>query len=366
MMPRRAGREAGRSTTVSDQPLPVVILATPDAQPLDVVGPHEVLALARRKVHELGAGGRPGYGVEVVTMGRSARIIGASGLSIAASGSFYNAPAQIDTLLVVGGIQPPPAGAYRQAVDWLRRQAPRVRRIAGICTGGFLLADAGLLDGRHATTHWYFQEEFARRYPAVLADPDPLFVQDGNIYTCAGVTSAIDLALALVEEDFGTDVAARIARAYVLFLRRAGGQSQFAAPLAFASSSRSPLNRLQLWLLDNLHEPITVERMAAFASMSPRHLARVFRREFRSPPGEYLQMLRIEAARKRLEDTTDTIAHIAATTGFGTASTLRRAFLARLDIAPSTYRIRFRRPLGARRRSARLNQMKAPLVVVTR
>ena len=324
------------------RPLRVVILTTPDAQPLDVAGPHEVFALAERKLRELGRENGGGYDVRVVTMGTSRYVTGRLGLSIVAKGSYKTVTGDIDTLLVVGGMEPWSVHGKPAVLNWIRRKASKVRRLAGVCTGAFVLAEAGLLDGRRATTHWYFCQQLASRYPKVKVDAEPIFVADGNIYTCAGVTSGMDLALAFVEEDFGADVAVRIARAYVMFLRRPGGQSQFSAPMSFNASSQSPMNRLQVWILDHLADNLTVERLAAQAKMSPRHFARVFARDFRMTPGEYLDRVRVEAARKRLEDTDEALDQIAASVGLGTASTMRRAFLRLLDITPADYRARFR------------------------
>ena len=328
--------------TIFKRPLHIVILTTPDAQPLDVAGPYEVFALATKKLRDMGKEEAGGYEVEIVTMNRSRYVTGALGLSLVAKGSYRQVKDVIDTLLVVGGMQPWEPSRNRAAIDWIRRQARQVRRIAGVCTGTFVLAETGMLNGRRATTHWYFCQQLASRYPKIKVDPEPIFVADGNIFTCAGVTSGMDLALNFVEQDFGTDVAVRIARAYVMFLRRPGSQSQFSAPLSFSASSESALNRLQVWIFDHLDENLTIERLAAQANMSARNFARVFTRQFQMTPGEYLDRVRIEAARKRLEDTDETGENIAAAVGFVSASTMRRAFLRVLDVTPADYRARFR------------------------
>jgi transcriptional regulator GlxA family with amidase domain len=205
-----------------------------------------------------------------------------------------------------------------------------------------VLAAAGLLDGHRATTHWYFCQQLAHEYPNITVDPEPIFVRDGNVFTSAGVTAGMDLALALVEQDFGSDVAVRIARAYVMFLRRPGGQSQFSTPLSFLASSDSLLGKLQVWVLENLHQRPSIEIMAARVNMSPRNFSRVFAREFNMTPGDYLTRLRVEAARKYLEETSDGIASIASKIGFRSAETMRRAFLRILDVNPNDYRSRFR------------------------
>jgi transcriptional regulator GlxA family with amidase domain len=320
----------------------IVILTTPDAQPLDVAGPYEVFSLTARKLREMGDESGRGYDVEILTMGRRRYVTGALGLSLVAQGSYRKAKGEIDTLLVVGGMEPWKPSGRRDVIEWIRTKAAGVRRLAGVCTGAFVLAEAGLLNGRRATTHWYFCQQLSSRYPKVRVDAEPIFVADGNIYTCAGVTSCMDLALAFVEQDFGTEVAVRIARAYIMFMRRPGGQSQFSAPMSFNASSESPMNRLQVWILDHLDENLTVERLAARVNMSSRNFARVFGREFQMTPGEYLDRVRVEASRKRLEDTDETIESIAAAVGFVNASTMRRAFLRVLDVTPGDYRARFR------------------------
>jgi transcriptional regulator GlxA family with amidase domain len=320
----------------------VVILTTPDAQPLDVAGPYEVLALAAKKLREIGDESGRGYDVEILTMGKTRRVTGALGLSLLAKGPYHLAKGKIDTLLVVGGMEPWNPAGKSAITAWIQRQAPHVRRIAGVCTGAFVLAEAGLLNGRRATTHWYFCQLLASRYPQVIVDPEPIFVADGNISTCAGVTASMDLALTFVEQDFGPEVAVRIARAFVMFLRRPGGQSQFSTPLSFRASSQSVMNKLQVWILDHLDENLTVDQMARHVNMSSRNFVRVFGREFQMTPGEYLDRVRIEAARKRLEDTDETIENVAAVVGFMTTSTMRRAFLRVLDVTPSDYRARFR------------------------
>jgi transcriptional regulator GlxA family with amidase domain len=325
-----------------NRPLPVVLLATPDAQPLDVAAPHEIFSLAGRKLHELGQNTGRGYTVEILTMGKSRTITGQSGLSLLASRSFRKFQGQIDTLLVTGGMDPWDARGQEAVLEWLRHWAPKVRRIGSICTGAFVLAAAGLLDGRRATTDWYFCQRLSRDYPKIKVDPEPIFVRDGNLFTSAGVTAGMDMALALVEQDFGNDVALGIARAYVMLLRRPGGQSQLSTPLSFMASSDSPLNKLQIWILENLQNQLTIERLASRVNMSPRNFSRVFVRNFGMTAGAYLTRIRVEAARKRLEETQQGVVRIAAETGFRTAETMRRAFLRILKVSPNDYRRRFR------------------------
>jgi transcriptional regulator GlxA family with amidase domain len=218
---------------------------------------------------------------------------------------------------------------------------PRVRRFGSVCTGAFILAEAGLLDGRRATTHWGSCALLAQRYPRVSVDPNPIFVRDGNVYTSAGVTAGMDLALALVEEDHGHEVALGVARELVLFLRRPGGQSQFSAQLAVQSADRAPLRDLQAWIADNLGGDLSVPALAAHAAMSPRNFARVFTQEVGVTPARFVEQARVEAACRRLEESANGVDAIAAECGFGSTESMRRAFLRRLRVPPSAYRHRF-------------------------
>jgi transcriptional regulator GlxA family with amidase domain len=244
--------------------------------------------------------------------------------------------------LVAGGLGTRTALDDRALINGIRRLAPRVRRLGSVCSGSFLLAEAGVLDGRRATTHWMWCDSMAQRYPRVQVDPDPIFVRDGNVWTSAGVTAGMDLALALVEDDLGRDVALHTARQMVLFLRRPGGQSQFSAQLAAQAADRQPLRELQAWIVDHPDADCSVPALAQRVAMSPRNFARVFLREIGLTPAQYVERVRVEAARRRLEDSTDGVDAIAATCGFGTAETMRRTFLRHVRVAPSDYRTRFR------------------------
>src|SRR5262249_34871353 len=204
------------------------------------------------------------------------------------------------------------------------------------------LAAAGLLDGRRATTHWGWCDALAKMFPRVTVDPDPIFVRDGNVYSSAGVTAGMDLALALVEEDLGRDVALETARGRGLFLRRPGGQSQFSAQLAVQAADREPIRELCAWIVEHPDAELGVDALARRVAMSPRHFARVFAREVGATPGRYVEKVRIEAARRRLEDSSQGVKTIAGNCGFGSADTMRRAFLRTLRVAPIAYRARFR------------------------
>jgi transcriptional regulator GlxA family with amidase domain len=318
----------------------IAILLYPGVQSLDVTGPLEVFAAAGQLV-DARARGERGYEIRTFSSD-GAPLQSSSGLTITPDASLSEAPAELDTLIVAGG-----AGSRRAAEDdalleWISERAERSRRTAAVCTGAFLLAAAGLLENRRATTHWASAAELARRYPGVLVDPDPIYLRDGRIWTSAGVTAGMDLALALVEEDLDRDAALAIARHLVLFLRRPGNQSQFSATLAAQQPEREPLREVQRLVLENVAGDHSVEALAARAHMSPRNFARAFRAETGLTPARYVERVRLEAARRRLEDTAEPIAAVATSCGFGTAETMRRVFLRSLEVGPAEYRRRFR------------------------
>jgi transcriptional regulator GlxA family with amidase domain len=317
----------------------VVILVYPGVQSLDVTGPLEVFAGADQLVR---ATGRVSRGYEVTVVSRDGGpLLTSSGLTVTPHAGLERAPSSIDTLIVAGGPGCIQAAADRRLLDWISDASAVSRRTVSVCTGAFLLARAGLLDGRRATTHWAFASELGRLCPEVQVDPEPIFVRDGSIWTSAGVTAGMDLALALVEEDIDREAALTIARQLVLFLRRPGNQSQFSAALAFQQPEREPLRETLRFLLEHVADDHCVEAMAARAHMSPRHFARAFREETGVTPARYVEHVRVEAARQRLEDTGEPVAAVAAACGFGTAETMRRAFLRALEVPPAEYRRRF-------------------------
>ena len=315
-------------------PRRVVIVALPEVQPLDVAGPAEVLASAA----SVAGGDDAAYTIEVVAPG-GAPIPTDSGYAIAPAGALEAVRGPIDTLLVAGG-----AGARNaspETVARVRRLAARADRVASVCTGAYVLAAAGLLDGRRATTHWSWCDDLQRRHPAVTVERDPIFVVDGPVRTSAGVTAGMDLALALVEEDLGPRVALEVARWLVVFVKRPGGQAQFSAQLAGQSAERSPLRELQAWIADHIDADLSVPALAARACMSDRHFARAFKAETGMTPAVYVESLRVERARLALESGEAPIDAVAARCGFGTVETLRRAFARRLGVSPAAYRNRF-------------------------
>ncbi|WP_033307713.1 GlxA family transcriptional regulator [Streptomyces iakyrus] len=300
-------------------------------QSLDVTGPVEVFAGA-----ELLSPGA--YRIRTASLdGTPVRTT--SGLTLVPDESLTTA-ADPDILLVPGGtgsLRPDP-----RLVTWVRERGPRAGRLVSVCTGAAVLAAAGLLDGRRATTHWAYCDRLAREHPAVEIDPDPVFVRDGHIATSAGVTAGIDLALALVEEDLGRDAALTIARHLVVFLRRPGNQAQFSAQLAAQTAQREPLRDVQRWITDHPDADLCVDTLAARARLSPRHFARAFRAETGMTPGRYVDRVRLEHARRLLEDTAHGVEEIARTSGYGTPEAMRRAFVRTLGTPPAEYRRRFR------------------------
>ena len=340
MAPRSRRSERDSLDARRAPPRRIAIVAHPDAQLLDVAGPLEVFAGASRFLRERGARSGDAYAIELLAP-RAGALVTSSGLTLVADRAFSTVRGGVDTLLVAGGDV---RAAMRDAalLAWLRRMAARVRRLGSVCTGSFVLAAAGLLDGRRATTHWAYTELLARAYPRVAVDPDPIFVRDGHVYTSAGVTAGMDLALALVEEDLGREVALQVARRLVLFLRRPGGQSQFSAQLATQAADREPLRELQSWILDHLTDDLSVAALAHRVAMSPRNFARVFAAEVGVTPARFVERARVEAARRRLEESERGVEEVAAQCGFGSAESMRCAFVRTLRVPPSAYRNRFR------------------------
>lgn len=318
-------------------PRRIVLLAFDGVQPLDVVGPAEVFSTAER----LTGGGA--YEIELVAKTREPIMARSAGYALAPVRTTAQCRGPIDTLIVGGGTGVRTAVEDRSLVRWVRSASARSRRTASVCSGTFLLAAAGLLGGRTVTTHWASADELERRHPELTVDPNPIFLHEGNVWTSAGVTSGMDLALAMVEEDMGREVALEVARWLVLFLQRPGGQAQFSSHLTAQLADRRPLRELQAWIADNLDGDLRVEALAERAAMSPRNFARSFRREIGLTPAAYVEALRVERARQCLEQESDPIESVAAQCGFGTPETMRRAFARRVGIAPADYRARFRR-----------------------
>lgn len=318
------------------------MLAFPEVQVLDVMGPLEVFARTARWLRDHRQWKVPAYEVEIIGLKRGA-FLTSSGLRLHADHGIASVGAGIDTLMVAGGVGVAQYRHHKTLLGWLRDQAGMVRRLASICTGAFLLAEAGLLQGCRATTHWNHCEDFARDFPEIELEPDTIFVQQGSIYTSGGVTAGMDLALALVEEDFGRDVALAVARELVMFLKRPGGQAQFSAQLSVQLAEHEPLRDLQAYIQEHPKEDLSVERLARRVGMSPRNFARRFTEEVGQTPARFVAAVRVETARRLLEETSEPLEAVCAQSGLGTPESMRRAFLRTLGVPPGRYRERFTR-----------------------
>jgi transcriptional regulator GlxA family with amidase domain len=305
---------------------------------LDLIGPLEVFAGANLVLGERGLA----YDVRVISSQSKPMIAGECGVSLLAHGYYRKLRGPVDTLLVAGGPTSKDKRDSRLSL-WLKKMAGRVRRVASVCVGAFVLAEAGLLHNKRATTHWAFAADLQKKYPDVKVDANPIWIQDGNIYTSAGVTAGIDLALAMVEEDHGASVALGVVRNLIVFLRRPGGQAQFSVSLSTQASGRKALHELQVWMAENLNKDLSVDALARRVAMSPGHFSRVFRKETEITPAKFVERLRVEAARRQLEQTVKAVKEIAASCGFSRSEIMRRTFLSQLQVTPSAYRLRFQR-----------------------
>ncbi|HEX5234300.1 MAG TPA: DJ-1/PfpI family protein [Silvibacterium sp.] len=336
----------------------ILLLAAPGSQILDLVGPFQVFTRAAEIHARNHPGAPPLYFLEVVTT-QPGMLRTSCGLRLEAHRTFRQVRGAVDTLLIVGGSSVEAGEEEDAVVESLRCMAPRLRRIGSVCTGAFLLARAGLLDDRRATTHWKYCEMLARRYPSVKVEADPIFICDGNVYTSAGVTAGMDLALALVEEDAGSKLALEVARELVLYLRRPGGQSQFSAALSLQASDRQPFRDLEAWALEHLRNDLSVDALAARVGMSPRNFARVFRDEMNTTPAKFVESLRLEAARRRLQESKASLESIATTCGFRNCDAMRSTFRRVLRVAPNEYRWRFQARQNGTARGSGLREGRA-------
>lgn len=319
---------------IDGMPRNVVIVGFPALQALDVVGPYDVFT---------GASLLTGGGYDVVLGSLDGRpVTSPTGLAFVSTPLPDPGAAAIDTVIVPGGPGVDAARSDPELVAWIKTASGAARRVISVCTGAFLAAEAGLLDGCRVTTHWAFAERLAQEFPNIEVDPDPIFVRSSEtVWTAAGVTSGIDLALSMVEDDHGTEIAQTVARWLVLYLRRPGGQTQFAAPVWMPRAKRAPIRAVQEAIESQPGGAHSIEDLAARAAMSPRHFTRVFTVEVGEAPGQYVERIRTEAARRQLEETDDTVVAIATRCGFGTAETMRRNFIRRVGISPDQYRKAF-------------------------
>ncbi len=316
----------------------VVVVAFPGVQPLDAVGPTEVFTGATRVAHGLGRDDC--YRVTLVSTDGQP-VTSHSGIGLCTV-PLPGPDEPIDTLVIAGGSGIATARHDATLLSWIRTVAPTCRRVTTVCTGTFLAAEAGLLRGRRVTTHWASAARLGAEFPEVSVDPDPIYIKDGKYWTSAGVTAGIDLALALVQEDLGVDVAQTVARWLVMFLHRPGGQTQFASPVWVRRAERSTVRAVQALVESAPGGDHRVPALAAAANMSLRHFTRVFSTEVGETPGKFVERVRLEAARGELETTNDTLDVIATRCGLGTAESFRRVSQRRLGVSPDAYRRRFR------------------------
>ncbi|MFB6553113.1 GlxA family transcriptional regulator [Streptomyces sp. NPDC056405] len=326
----------------------IVIVLFEGVDLLDVTGPPEVFSLARRETHEAA-----GYDVVLVAETMAPVTTGA-GVRVLPDTTFdeLSAPSarSIDTLIVPGAVEVDDQRRVHPltdpaVVERVRQLAGRTRRVTSVCVGAHILAAAGLLDGKRATTHWSTARQLAEDHPAVEVDADPIFIREGDVWTGAGISACLDLSLALIADDLGEDVALRVARQLVMYLKRPSGQSQFSVPLEQVSTTRR-IEDLRHHIMRNIAEPLTVADLAACAHVSDRQLTRIFKTELGTTPHAYIESARVEVARHQLESTDATLERVASTCGFGTVDTLVRAFRRRLDTTPTEYRRRFRTGAG--------------------
>ena len=309
----------------------IVITGPPPVQMLDVAGPLEVFSNA------------PGYDVQLLAPDGLTSLRTSRGIDLGNALPLAACSGPIDTLIIAGG-PGAESGTYDQGlVRWIADAASRSRRVASICTGAFMLAEAGLLDGKEAVTHWMFCDRLAREYPKVRVKRDPIYLRDGCVYTSAGITAGIDLCLALVEEDHGHEMSLNIARFLVMFLVRPGGQAQYSHMLSHQAAASQPLRELQVWMLEHLRDHMTVESLAERLGVSARHFTRVCLRETGLNPGQFLDRLRVEAAQQMIDSPKKGLKEVAELSGFNSAEAMRRAFSRVLGVTAAEYASRFRR-----------------------
>jgi transcriptional regulator GlxA family with amidase domain len=313
----------------------IAILVFDNVELLDIAGPHDVFATAAA----LASGNSPIYDVATAAPQPGA-VRSSSGLLFQPTVAI-GALAEVHTLLIAGGAGIHDLCNNPEIVDWLKAIAPRLRRLGSICTGAFLLGAAGLLSGKRAVTHWNWCDRLGARHPDIIVERDPIYVTDKGVWTSAGVTAGIDMALAMIEEDHGAKLALRTAQELVVFRKRPGGQSQFSAELALHAAFSPPLDRLRDWILSHLDADLSVAALAARAGMSSRNFSRAFQSNTRFTPAKFVEIARLEAARSRLETSSDPIERVAAHCGFGSADVMARAMLRQLGVTPADYRRRF-------------------------
>lgn len=328
--PKRPGNSARRR---------VVIVTNPRAASLEYMGPMQVFDEAGLFLEH---SDRPdlAYRVEIVTT-QAGHIYNRKGLSISADVPYHRLRGKVDTLLFQAADEYDDCLGDERFISWVAAMSGKVRRIASICTGAFILAQAGVLDGRRATTHWCTINDFRKRYPRVKLEADPIYTKDGHVYTSAGATAGMDLTIALIEEDFGTEFARRVAQGLVMYLRRPGNQAQFSVHLASRFAEEPGISEIQAYVSQNLQDDLRIETLAERFNMSPRNFTRVFTRQVGMTPGRYVEQCRLESARQYLEQSEVVLSQVAKRCGYSTPDGLRLAFDRHLGVSPREYRKRF-------------------------
>jgi transcriptional regulator GlxA family with amidase domain len=326
--------------TVPHRPLKIGLLGPPEARVLDLAGPWEVFSRVNEVLAEQQPNRQPGYQLALATIDSSRSINCFGELNIKVAGNFRSLDSNLDTLLIGGGRATWELPKSEELLNWLRQVSARARRVAAIGSGAFFLAEAGLLQAKRVTTHWRWVSRLQRSYPSILVDPHPVFVRDGKFYTSAGVSVSIDLSLAMAEEDYGHEVATEVAKRLVIFVHRPGGQAQVSRALILQGSDHDRFRDLGVWISNHLDNDLTVETLAKRSAMSVRNFARRFRQSFGITPAEFVTRVRVEAAGRRLEESTLTMEQIAAECGFSSAELLRRACHRVLGYSPNRFRNR--------------------------
>jgi len=326
----------------------IAVLTVPSVQMLDVAGPMDVFSEANTLLRDPRA-----YELRIVALSAEP-VIALNGTRFLPDMTIDSSLEGFDTLVIAGTPGIRDYETHPQLIEWIAREAPHVRRIASVCTGAFILAHAGLLNGRRATTHWNSAARLAQTFPEVKVEANTIYVKDGPVYSSAGVTASMDLALALVEEDHGRSIALRVAKQLILFLKRPGGQSQFSVHLETQVAEIGPIRDIHEWILENISGDLSIEALASRAGMSSRNFARLFKRETDMTPGDYVEATRVDVARRMLEEGNIPLKKVASLCGFADQNGLRRAFMRRINVTPVEYRQRFRppEPLGSHYASA--------------
>jgi transcriptional regulator GlxA family with amidase domain len=333
-------------TAANIKPRHIAMLIYPDCLSVDAIAPLEVFNFANIALQLIGriAQSNSVYKVSMIAEKKGV-VKTSSGVSLVADLGYEDANDDIDTLMVAGATHVSYIESARQNSkmrNWLIEMTPRVRRMVSICTGALILAECGLLNGRKATTHWMYCDHLAILNQSIRVEPDKIFVRDGNTYTSGGVTAGIDLALSLVEEDWGWEVAAAVARGMLIFMRRPGGQSQFSSYIFNEAKTRKDFRELQAWIVSNPSEELSVDRLAARMAMSPRNFSRLFCQEVGITPAKFVENVRLEAARNMMLQTDLPMESVASNCGFSNAEQMRRSFQRILKTTPQEHRSYFK------------------------